>query len=265
MFERYTEKARRCIFFARYEASQVGTGEISTESLLLGIAQADRAVFARLGTNIDWMAVRAKLAPSQGSTTDTSRDLPLSHACQQVLAYAAEEFQRLQHPCIECRHLLLGLIQESGSVAAQFLREQNIDRERVLADFQLLPAEIHAGEPGTRGNMPDELRKRIEEMRSKGMASMRPGFVGGFGGGGSGSLDEWGRTNGRASSSRYEDSWRVNETHAFHSGHEITTIERTRLSEDGKTLTYSIDITGPNGETHRHAMDFPLGEPPQPK
>ena len=31
MFERYTEKARRVIFFARYEASQFGSPYIETE------------------------------------------------------------------------------------------------------------------------------------------------------------------------------------------------------------------------------------------
>lgn len=34
MFERYTEKARRVVFFARYEASQFGSPYIETEHLL---------------------------------------------------------------------------------------------------------------------------------------------------------------------------------------------------------------------------------------
>jgi ATP-dependent Clp protease ATP-binding subunit ClpC len=37
MFERYTEKARRVIFFARYEASNFGSPYIETEHLLLEI------------------------------------------------------------------------------------------------------------------------------------------------------------------------------------------------------------------------------------
>ena len=44
MFERYTEKARRVIFFARYEASQFGSPYIETEHLLLGLLREDRAV-----------------------------------------------------------------------------------------------------------------------------------------------------------------------------------------------------------------------------
>ena len=37
MFERYTERARRVLFFARYEASQLGSISIETEHLLLGL------------------------------------------------------------------------------------------------------------------------------------------------------------------------------------------------------------------------------------
>ncbi|MFZ0862910.1 MAG: Clp protease N-terminal domain-containing protein [Candidatus Sulfotelmatobacter sp.] len=44
MFERYTEIARRVIFFARYEASQFGSPYIETEHLLLGLLREDSRV-----------------------------------------------------------------------------------------------------------------------------------------------------------------------------------------------------------------------------
>jgi ATP-dependent Clp protease ATP-binding subunit ClpC len=44
MFERYTERARRIIFFARYEASRFGSEYIHTEHLLLGLARGQGAV-----------------------------------------------------------------------------------------------------------------------------------------------------------------------------------------------------------------------------
>ena len=47
MFERYTEKARRVIFFARYEASQYGSPYIETEHLLLGLMREDKALANR--------------------------------------------------------------------------------------------------------------------------------------------------------------------------------------------------------------------------
>jgi len=47
MFERYTEKARRVIFFARYESSQFGSPYIETEHLLLGLLREDKALTSR--------------------------------------------------------------------------------------------------------------------------------------------------------------------------------------------------------------------------
>ena len=61
MFERYTEKARRVIFFARFEASQYGSSYIETEHLLLGLWREDYAVRAYLkDTGMD-SAVRAEV------------------------------------------------------------------------------------------------------------------------------------------------------------------------------------------------------------
>jgi len=43
MFERYTEKAGRVIFFARYEASRFGSPYIETEHMLLRLLREDKA------------------------------------------------------------------------------------------------------------------------------------------------------------------------------------------------------------------------------
>jgi ATP-dependent Clp protease ATP-binding subunit ClpC len=48
VFERYTEKARRAIFFARYEASQYRRLQIESEYLLLGILREHRELANRL-------------------------------------------------------------------------------------------------------------------------------------------------------------------------------------------------------------------------
>ncbi len=47
MFERYTEKARRVIFFARYEALQYGSRFIAPEHILLGLMREDKSIATR--------------------------------------------------------------------------------------------------------------------------------------------------------------------------------------------------------------------------
>ena len=133
MFERYTEKARRVIFFARYEASQVGSPYIETEHLLLGLLREDKALARRLlhsGGSVESIRKKIHEYPTVGEKIPTSVDLPLSNECKRVLAYAAEEAERLGHKYIGSEHLLLGLLREKASLAAQLLNEEGVVLER---------------------------------------------------------------------------------------------------------------------------------------
>src|SRR6266699_399262 len=129
MFERYTEKARRVIFFARYEASEVGSPYIETEHLLLGLLREDKALARRLlhsGGSVESIRKKIHEYPTVGEKIPTSVDLPLSNECKRVLAYAAEEAERLGHKYIGSEHLLLGLLREKASLAAEILHERGL-------------------------------------------------------------------------------------------------------------------------------------------
>src|SRR6202022_1211346 len=129
MFERYTEKARRVIFFARYEASQFGSPYIETEHLLLGLLREDKALTNRfLRSHASVESIRKQI---EGHTTirekvATSVDLPLSNECKRVLTYAAEEAERLSHKHIGTDHLLLGLLRDEKCFAAEILHERGL-------------------------------------------------------------------------------------------------------------------------------------------
>lgn len=126
MFERYTEKARRVIFFARHEASEFGATYIETEHLLLGLLREDKALAHRFLDAIgDKASIRKQVrarTPAREKVS-TSVDIPLSHECKRVLAYASEEAERLVHQHIGTEHLFLGLLREEKSFAAALLRE----------------------------------------------------------------------------------------------------------------------------------------------
>src|SRR5271157_5115660 len=118
MFERYTEKARRVIFFARYEASQFGSPYIETEHLLLGLLREDKALanrFLRSHAAVESIRKQIEGHTAPREKVSTSVDLPLSHECKRVLAYGAEEAERLTHKHIGTEHLLLGLLREEKS------------------------------------------------------------------------------------------------------------------------------------------------------
>jgi ATP-dependent Clp protease ATP-binding subunit ClpC len=144
MFERYNEKARRVIFFSRYEASQFGSPYIETEHLLLGVLREDKAVTARFLRSVAPVeAIRKQIEMSTPTRerTSTSVDLPLSNECKRVLAYAAEEAERLSDKHIGAEHLLLGLLREEKSLAAQLLNERGVRLAGVRKELASAPLE----------------------------------------------------------------------------------------------------------------------------
>src|ERR1039458_3970265 len=130
MFERYTEKARRVIFFARYEASQFGSPYIETEHLLLGLLREDKALltkrFLRSDASVEFIRKQIEGHTTIREKLSTSVDLPLSNECNRVLAYAAEEAERLSHKHVGTEHLLLGLLREEKCFAAEILHERGL-------------------------------------------------------------------------------------------------------------------------------------------
>src|SRR6201990_49160 len=138
MFERYTEKARRVIFFARYEASQFGSPCIETEHLLLGLLREDKALanrFLRSSTSVESIRKQIEAHTTLREKVSTSVDLPLSHECKRVLAYGAEEAERLNHKHIGTEHLLLGLLREEKCFAAEILHERGLRLSQVREEI----------------------------------------------------------------------------------------------------------------------------------
>ena len=143
MFERYTERARRVLFFARYEASQLGSISIETEHLLLGLIREGKGltsrVFARSHFSLE--SIRKEI---EGQTVflekvSTSVEIPFSTETKRVLQHAAEEANRLLHDYIGTEHLLLGILREERSVAATILSEKGMRLSTVREDIvQLL-------------------------------------------------------------------------------------------------------------------------------
>src|SRR5262245_50260805 len=123
MFERYTEKARRVIFFARYEASQFGASQIEPEHILLGLIRQDKALTGRFlhRSEANAESIRKEIESRTPPGERTSIDLPLSDGAKRALSFAAEESERLGNRHIGTEHLLLGLLREENSIAAEVL------------------------------------------------------------------------------------------------------------------------------------------------
>src|SRR5213080_1175852 len=140
MFERYTERARRVLFFARYEASQLGSISIETEHLLLGLIREGKGltsrIFARSHLSLENIRKEIEGRTVFREKVSTSVEIPFSAETKRVLQFAAEEADRLLHNYIGTEHLLLGILREERSVAASILIEKgmrlNAGREDIV-------------------------------------------------------------------------------------------------------------------------------------
>jgi len=126
MFERYTEKARRVIFFARYEASQFGSTTIDTEHLLLGILGESPNL---LSESLYMIRIRIEAQTPIRERTPAHTDLPFSDAAKRVLNFASQEATRFGHRHIGTEHILLGLLHEKEGLAAKLLAEMGVRLE----------------------------------------------------------------------------------------------------------------------------------------
>jgi len=140
MFERYTESARRVVFFARYEVSQLGGTAIESEHLLLGLLR-DGAVFSRFLPDARSNDLREEIIGRMTAKEKvaTEVDLPLSNESRRILAYAAEEAERLNSPEIGPEHLLLGMLREEKSVAAEVLSGRGLKLNVIREELARAP------------------------------------------------------------------------------------------------------------------------------
>jgi ATP-dependent Clp protease ATP-binding subunit ClpC len=145
MFERYTERARRVLFFARYEASQMGSRNIAPEHLLLGLIREGEEITRQLfqRARVEMEAVKSEIESRSEiqEKISTSVEIPLSQETKKVLHYSSEEAEALMHKYVGTEHLLLGLLREKSSLAGQILAEKGMKVFSVREDALLLQKE----------------------------------------------------------------------------------------------------------------------------
>ncbi len=131
MFERYTEKARRVVFFARYEALQYGSRVISPEHILLGLMREDRSLSAKFfpfrhDLTVDTIRREVEERIVLRERISQSAELHLAPETKKILALTKEESERLGNRQIGGEHILLGILREDNSIAAEILYQYGV-------------------------------------------------------------------------------------------------------------------------------------------
>jgi ATP-dependent Clp protease ATP-binding subunit ClpC len=150
MFEKYNEKARRALFFARYEASKLGSRVIESEHVLLGILREGEETVAEL-------LKKAQVKPEElrreieGERVFVERisstaELPLSEESKKVLAYASHEAESMLHSTVGSEHLLIGILRVDGCGAMKILAQHGLELQEVRDEIAAIAKEREANQ-----------------------------------------------------------------------------------------------------------------------
>ena len=143
MWQRFTERARRTVFFAQEEAGRRGQNFVAPEHLLLGLVREDGTVAAKLLTlqNISLESVREKIDPGlTQSERRLGQDMQLTPDAKRTIDLAYDEAKQLGNAWIGTEHLLLGLIRQSETEAGRILAERGAELEKTRELLRQLQA-----------------------------------------------------------------------------------------------------------------------------
>lgn len=138
MFEKFTEKGRKIILYAREEAEKRNSEFLDTEHILLAILREEEsipiAILRKLGIQPENVRYELEKRISHETNLLTYGEIPFSPKAKKVIEYAIEEARLLGHPYIGSEHLFLGLIKEEEGLAGKILRNMGVN---LLAARQL--------------------------------------------------------------------------------------------------------------------------------
>ncbi len=141
MWQRFTERARRVVFFAQEEAGRLGENYVSTEHLLLGLVRENDSVAARIldGMGISLGRIRTEIE-RQVARGDgrIGQDMQLTPRAKRIIDLAYDEARQLSNNYIGTEHILLGLIREGEGLAGRVLAKLGVELERTRREVMAL-------------------------------------------------------------------------------------------------------------------------------
>jgi len=139
MWQRFTESARKVIFYAQEEASRLGENYVSTEHLLLGVVRENDNAAAwtldRLGVSLGRIRSEIERQVTRGDGR-LGQDMQLTPRAKRVIDLALDEARLLDNKHVGTEHLLLGMIREGEGLAGRVLAKHGLELERTRREVK---------------------------------------------------------------------------------------------------------------------------------
>jgi len=160
MFNRFTERARKVIVYAKEEARRFNHDYIGTEHLLLGLVREGEgvaaAVLQKLSLDLETIRLEIEKLVQPGPQTQVLGDIPFTPRSKKALELSAEEARALGHNYIGTEHLLLGLVKEGEGMAFRVLLNLGLDLGKLRNEVMEL---LGSGIPGFVGEDASKTKK----------------------------------------------------------------------------------------------------------
>ena len=149
----FTPRAQQVLALARKEADRFNHNFVGTEHLLLGLIKLGQGVavnvLQKLGLDLETVRMEVEKQVGTGPDQKMAGNIPYTPRVKKVLQLASKEAKALNHTYVGTEHILLGLLREGDGVAAQVLKNLDVDieltRKEILKELDPNFSEEEAG------------------------------------------------------------------------------------------------------------------------
>jgi len=172
----FTDRVKKVMQIAREESVRLGNDYVGTEHLLLGLVKEGDgvavAVLRSMGVDLDELSSSIEKAiSSTGGMMTIGQMLPFTPRAKKVLEIAANEARSMSHKYIGTEHLLLALMKDTESAAANALAAAGLDYDKVRDEIhRVLKGGESVGQPKEKSKTPflDHFGRDLTQFAAEG-------------------------------------------------------------------------------------------------
>ena len=177
----FTPRAQQVLALARKEADRFNHSYVGTEHILLGLIKLGQGVavnvLQKMGLDLETVRMEVENQVGSGPETKMVGNIPYTPRVKKVLALAGKEAKVLNHSYVGTEHILLGLVQEGSGVAANVLKNLDVDSGKIRAEIE---RQVQTGHAMVHmGQLPFTPRaKRVLELCQEAAKELRHNYIG---------------------------------------------------------------------------------------
>lgn len=136
IYDYFGDSAQKVIHLAKEEATRLSHDHLTPEHLLLGLVKEEGVSYKTMESlKVDLVDLFSEIESLIGRGEKASKEITLSPRSKKVLELSYNIAKELGAPMVEAEHILLALIREGNSIAAQALQKRKLNFDKVVNEL----------------------------------------------------------------------------------------------------------------------------------